>query len=388
MKICDCVKDSIWYDPRVMKQVEEYLRNGIELVCVGVKDFRFQAEEVAKIPCNVMLANVDTKLYSEKRTFFDKIYREVMTNIELYRLMRKTKADIIHANDLNALVPAYFAARKIGAKLIYDTHEIFVENPWMDRHKVVKFIWSVIERFLIKKVDLIVCVSHAAATYLSKRYGIPLPMVVTNCISESTVNGLILHEKRNVFEVLNHGQFYGGRGYDVMIRAAEYLKGYPDIELVLRGFGSMENELRELKQQMNADNVRFDPPVKVYEMIPYAAASSVGLAITESISLNFELSVSNKLFEYAAAGLPVIMSDIPEHRYLNEKYDFGIVLKDNQPETLAKAIVTLFEDRDMYQRYASNVRRLSQEITWEKQFGVLLAYENEVVARPREAKPQ
>ena len=27
MKVCDCVKDAVWYDPRVRKQIDEYLMN-------------------------------------------------------------------------------------------------------------------------------------------------------------------------------------------------------------------------------------------------------------------------------------------------------------------------------------------------------------------------
>ena len=32
MKVCDVVLNSIWYDPRVRKQIKGYISNGIELV--------------------------------------------------------------------------------------------------------------------------------------------------------------------------------------------------------------------------------------------------------------------------------------------------------------------------------------------------------------------
>ena len=110
-----------------------------------------------------------------------------------------------------------------------------------------------------------------------------------------------------------------------------------------------------------------------------ASRSHVGVAITEPICLNFELSVSNKLFEYASAGLPVIMSDIPEHRYLNEKYGFGIVLPDNKPETFAQAVIRLYKDKEFYSRCAENARRLSEEVNWENEFGKLISWEKQIV---------
>ena len=122
----------------------------------------------------------------------------------------------------------------------------------------------------------------------------------------------------------------------------------------------------------------FEPPVKVYELIPKAAEAWVGVAITEAISLNFELSVSNKLFEYAAAGLPVIMSDIPEHRYLNEKYRFGVILKSNSPQDVANAIRSLHDDKNLYNSCKINARLLAEQVNWETEFGRLVDYEKKI----------
>ena len=41
MRVCDVVKDSVWYDPRVRKQLWEYSGAGIDTVCIGVKDVRY-----------------------------------------------------------------------------------------------------------------------------------------------------------------------------------------------------------------------------------------------------------------------------------------------------------------------------------------------------------
>ena len=102
------------------------------------------------------------------------------------------------------------------------------------------------------------------------------------------------------------------------------------------------------------------------------------MAITEAISLNFELSVSNKLFEYAAAGLPVIMSDIPEHRYLNEKYRFGVILKSNSPQDVANAIKSLHDDKNLYNSCKTNAYVLAEQVNWETEFGRLVDFEKKV----------
>ena len=198
-------------------------------------------------------------------------------------------------------------------------------------------------------------------------------MVITNCSLKA--EKVISSKKNSGFEILNHGVYYGGRGYDIIVEASKFLKDYPEIKITLRGFGAMEAELREKAKEIGAGNVIFYPPVLVNELIPFASRSKVGVAITENTCINFELSVSNKIFEYASAGLPVIMSDIPEHRYLNEKYKFGIILKENTPECFAEAAIKLYTDKTFYDMCVENANRLSEEVNWETEFSRLIEIE-------------
>ena len=376
MRVCAVVLDSIWYDPRVRKQITEYLNNGIDLCCVGFKCNRYDEEKVKSIPCDVTIAQIDESYSGKQKNVYRKLMREWKTICAVRDAIVEYHPDCIHANDLNALIPAYLATKKLKCHLIYDSHEICVENYTGKRNALLTFVMSVIERHIICRVDKMICVSHAAAAYFAKKYKIPKPMVITNCSLKS--EQCIQDVKNPGFEVLNHGQFYAGRGYDIMVEASQYLKDYPEIKLALRGFGVMEQQLRDRVDALKADNVIFYPKVLVQELIPYASRSMVGVAMTEAICLNFKLSVSNKLFEYASAGLPVIMSDIPEHRYLNEKYNFGIVLEDNSPETFAKAVIKLYTDRSFYDCCAENAKKMSDEVNWETEFGRLVQAEYEM----------
>ena len=106
------------------------------------------------------------------------------------------------------------------------------------------------ERYICKRIDKMICVSHAAAEYFAKEYKIPMPDVITNCSLKS--EQAVADEKNPGFEVLNHGQFYAGRGYDIMVEASQYLKDYPEIKLAMRGFGVMEQQLRDRAEELQA----------------------------------------------------------------------------------------------------------------------------------------
>lgn len=378
MRICDVVINSVWYDPRVTKQMDEYGKFA-EVFAVGFKCNRYNADEIEKMPYPAQIVSCDKKYYRANRTIFTKIRRFILINYRLYRAIVSTKADLIHANDLDALIPSYFAAKKLKSKLIYDSHEIFVENNNLMNKPLAKRFYKIIEQYMVKRCDLMISVSNVAAEYFQKTYGIEKPLVVTNCVSSDRIAKAEGVEKNERFEVLNHGQFYAGRGYDVMAKAAPLLEKYEDVELVVRGYGKQEQEIRDIIEENGAKNFRIDGPVKVEELVKFAAKSKVGVALTEGICINFVYSVSNKIFEYAAAGLPVIMSDIPEHRYLNGKYNFGIVLEENTPECFAKAVGELYRNREFYESCAAGSRKLTEELNWEREFERLLTLERKLI---------
>ena len=376
LKICVIVINSVWYDPRVRKQIEEYLRCGHEVRVVGHRCARYDEEKVKQIPVPTNIVHVE-KYAGKQRSPVKKLLRERLRNQAYTQAIVDTQCDVIHANDYDALVPAFAAAKKLGCVLIYDSHEICVENDFAKRlpSAFIRYMrWN--EKRMCRHLDQMVCVSHAAAEYFEKKYGIPQPMVVTNCALKREM--AVTKEKHDGFEILNHGQFYEGRGYDILVEAAPLLRNFTDVRLAMRGFGRMEEQLHRRVEELKADNVVFYPGVLVQDLIPEASKSHVGVAITEPTCLNFKLSVSNKLFEYAAAGLPVIMSDIPEHRYLNEKYNFGLIMEENTPECFAKAVRTLREDKKLYERLANNARRLSREVNWETEFSRLIQREREL----------
>lgn len=375
IKVCDVVRNSVWYDPRVIKQIDEYVKADFDVYVIGEEDNRYNATEIERIPTSVRIVKIKDK-YKRFQNKINTILKEISVCRSLAKEIAACKPDIIHANDLDALLAAYIATRSWKCKIVFDTHEVYTDNFGMASAVLKKLFWSFIESWIIKRVDLVVCVSNAAADYFAAKYNIPKPLVVTNCAKRQR-----LHEHENVkspyFEVLNHGQFYEGRGYDIMVEAAAISRN-TQIKYVLRGFGRMEPELRSFVDEKGLTNVTFAPPVKTTGLIPAARTSHVGLAITVPINLNFKLSVSNKIFEYISAGLPVIMSDIPEHRYLNDKYNFGIILKENTAECLRDAVMTMYENEELYREYSANAKRLSEELNWETEFAKLLAIEKQM----------
>lgn len=368
MKISIVVSNSLKKDPRVIKQIKVAMAAGHTVQFVGYRDENLDRNFLDALGCRCDIVDFGDDYVGQLPSVYKKIRRRLMRKRMAIRYLCDFRPDVIHANDFDMLGLSYRAAKKCKAGLIYDSHEIFAENIGIAEHGWMKRQIVRSERRLVRKVDRMICVSNAAAAYFEKMYAIR-PTVVTNCPMKNTLP--LLEKAGDAFEVVYQGLMVRGRGYEEFVDAAKHL---PDgVRLVLRGYGSLEPKLRaQIDENRLSGKVVFAPPVEVAELVQAASASHVGVVLTRPVNLNFKLSVSNKVFEYAAAGLPVILSDVPEHRYLNEKYGFGVILDEVTPEKIAEAIVTLYRDEETYRRLAENAKRMSDEMNWEAESVKLL----------------
>lgn len=361
MKLCIMVSNSLKKDPRVVKQVQFAVGCGIETHFIGYEDAYLDWDFLNSLNCNVNLISLGEQYVGQLYSLVKKIKRKILLPIKTVIALRSINPTIIHANDFDMLPLAFLGSNKKNTKIIYDTHEIFAENLDMQGRKFFKRLVIILERYLIRRVDAVISVSHSAAKYLAEKYNIDVPTVITNCPYRYT--GEKMPKMNDDFEVLYHGLMTRGRGYEELIESSDFIQ--KNIRLVLRGYGSRLEYLQALA--IERENVFFEPPVEVSELVYYASRSDAGAVLTQPINLNFELTVSNKIFEYVQAGIPVIMSDLPEHRYLNEKYCFGIIVDQDKPEKIGEAIQRLATDSVLYLKLKDNAFIMAEEMCWEEE---------------------
>lgn len=90
---------------------------------------------------------------------------------------------------------------------------------------------------------------------------------------------------------------------------------------------------------------------------------SVALAPKRSNAYN-KIAVSIKIFEYMSYGLPMVVADEQAMDEIIERYDLGIVARNN-PQGFAQAIQRMFDDEKQYQTYKENGKNaLLNENLW------------------------
>ena len=347
-------------DPRVQRELNSAQQSGFEVIFIGSQNEFYNKEFLNKLPFIT-----DIILFNEKirksRFIFSRVYRAVYRFWSFVFKTAKYKPDIIHCNDLSTLPQGYIASKICNAKVVYDSHEINCD-VLSEKKSMSEKIMILVESFLIRRVDRVVSVSNAASKIISDYYKIPPPTVVTNCSFK--VENVNLNIIKKDFKVLYHGIMSQDRGYEEFILSSEKVK--PGIILQLRGYGPLENLLREKTKSLNLVNIVFEKPVEINELIIKASESNVGVVLTKPVNTNYKYTVGNKIFEYINAGLPVILSRVPEHIYLNEKFNIGIVV-DVNPKEIAEAINRLYEDEKLYHELRRNAIEMSKIMCWENE---------------------
>ncbi|HSK51338.1 MAG TPA: glycosyltransferase family 4 protein, partial [Clostridia bacterium] len=246
------------------------------------------------------------------------------SGIALVRAHRRRRYGLVEVNTLpDFLVFAALPLKLAGVPLVLDLHEAMPEffRSRFPRAsgRIARGVLSVQERLSIRVADAVVTVNDSLAARLVER-GVP-PEKITVVLNAPAMT-LFDPSRFPQRPFMADGRLrlvYAGAltpiyELDVVLRAIAALRERrPDlpVELDVFGRGDSEAGLVALAASLGiAGAVRFNGRVPL-EAIPAAVAvADIGVAPTRRDRFT-ELSLSTKLFEYAAMGKPVIASRLP-----------------------------------------------------------------------------
>jgi glycosyltransferase involved in cell wall biosynthesis len=146
------------------------------------------------------------------------------------------------------------------------------------------------------------------------------------------------------FIVLYAGAIGPANGLEVVLDAAERLRATPAV-FVLLGDGKARPELQALAQERGLGNVVFRPAEPKSRIPDILAAADACLATLRDIPM-FRTTYPNKVFDYMAAGRPVLLAIDGVIRDVVERAGAGVFVEPGDPVALAGAVERLIADRE------------------------------------------
>jgi len=126
---------------------------------------------------------------------------------------------------------------------------------------------------------------------------------------------------------------------ETILEAAERVRG-TRIRFLLVGDGDYKRDLLKYAERLKLDNVFFHDAVPKRQIFDYLAASHVAAICTWDHEFQ-RMVLANKVFDYMAAGCPIVAAAAGETADLVVRADCGWTVEPERPDDLARLLITL-----------------------------------------------
>ncbi|MBK1894724.1 glycosyltransferase [Chryseobacterium paridis] len=348
-KIITSAFSNLYTDQRIEKVCRTLHENGYEVELIG-NDWAGAEEMKRPYP----FSRIPLISKSLKTAYFE-------FNWKLYQELKK-KADqhtILHANDIDALLPNYLIAKKLNIPLVFDSHEIFSEMPAI-QGKMSQKMWRNLEQRMLPKLKFMITASGSYAQWFKKKYHVDA-VVVQNAPRKIDFTIDIPDNEPKI--MLYQGAINPFRGIDKAILAMHHLD---HVIFKIAGDGPMKKEYEDLVIKENLqDKVQFLGKLLPEKLRKVTITADIGMSIEENGGESYLYSLPNKVLDCIQAKVPLIMAGLPEMQNIKNQFDVGEIIKDHQPESIAAAINKVLEKGR--RGYQNELEKASNVLCWENE---------------------
>jgi glycosyltransferase involved in cell wall biosynthesis len=278
---------------------------------------------------------------------------------EFFFLMKNDSA-VIHACDLDTLMPAIFVKLVKKVKLCYTIYD-FYAGHFSDKfpHIFRKFV-AFVEIFGVGFVEILFLVDECRYEEI-KGAKIADVVYIYNSPPDYFINSKqrqYTGEKLNLFYA---GVIHKSRGLEYVIRAIRDI----DCKLTIAGIGSVKDLFDNIPIEIRS-KINYIGRISYENVIEKTMESDVIFAFYDPTISNSRYASPNKLFEAMMCGKPIIMNSEIAASEIVLREKCGIIVPYGDIEKIKDAIVMLKDDYNLRKTFGENGRRSYENLySWE-----------------------
>lgn len=303
------------------------------------------------------------------KSYFHRIFS---LTLKCFLLALRERADVYHFHDPELLPFCFLLKLFTGRKVIYDVHEDYsgqiLEKDWLGNilvRKIVVFVVNIVEHLVSLFIDGIVVATPAIGRKFDKSKTVLVRNVPRLVLVDKAVPLGIKKEKPVVVYV---GELYKGRKIKEIIQAMEFIgtKG----ELWLLGDWKDDSYRIECQCLKGWRYVKYFGFLKIENLYGYIKAADIGICLSSDYP-NYLEALPNKIFEYMACSLPMVISDLS---YWRDTFKECALFTDSgNSKDIAEKIDFLLRDGSLNKRLGAMGRELiEKKYSWENESKKLL----------------
>lgn len=280
--------------------------------------------------------------------------------IFFFFLKNYSKINIIHACDLDGLIPALVIKLfKKDIKIVYDIFDFYA-----DRLIVLKFMKNIVravEINLIKNnlVNKIIIVDKSRRLQIAESFTNKKSIVITNSPQlDKPIPEIIPKKYNSIFDNKSFiiswvGKLSKGKGIEDIISS---IKDNPKVKLIIAGYEGTDIDFFKLLSR-NQKNVFFIGAVNQQESLIITCKSDLLFAMYNPEIPNNVFASPNKLFEAMALGKPILVNSNTTMAYIVTKYSCGFVVNYQDNNGIIKVINEMETNRKLFTLMGENGKK-------------------------------
>ena len=370
-KIAWVVPKTYQTQSRIFKESQSLYKNGytVKIYSMNEKGRCLDSENED----GVLVERIKPEFMSMKRG--SNINRRFLLPLYSVKLLVKLiayKPDLVYCSNLPSVHIGLLCRILFGSKGIYDSHDLFVEQParfqyrWYKRYSIMIY-----EGFCARLVHSVVQTTDGRCKLFENYYGIT-PIRIKNkplIVDQKVVNldAYLNHEKTIIGYV---GSVLPNRGLEMYVEVAKY---FTDAQCIILGYakGKWATDFIE----KNKAYITLIPPVSPKEITSALKNIDIGVSLIQKAGKSYYYSCPTKVFELIASGTPQVASNFPEIKKTirdNIGFPVGEVVNPESIEEVIDAIERLTKSKKIYDRYKENCERIKHLCSWETEEKILI----------------
>jgi len=304
---------------------------------------------------------------------------EFLLSLRVYARTRFRVLQACNPPDTIFLIGLFF--KLFGVRFIFDHHDL---NPELYEVKFRRRDWGYklvcwAERLTYRTADVAIATNESYREVALERGGIrrERTFVVRSCpdldrIRKSAPQPQLKEGRRYLVVFL--GVMGHQDGLDLLLESIALITkpgNRQDTLFVLIGSGPELPRLKVLASQKGLEGVtRFTGTLPDEEVSAYFSSATLGVAPDRATPMN-DKSTMNKILEYMAFGLPVVLYDLTEGR--RSAGDAALYARRDDPQDFAQQICRLLDSESLRSELGARARRRIEEgLNWENEKRALL----------------
>jgi glycosyltransferase involved in cell wall biosynthesis len=392
MRACIIAYSFYDIDYRVRRYGDALIEQGHD---VDVIALRRNGEKTRSIFNGAMVYRIQTRTYDE-RGMFDYLIKNITFFLKgsllLAGLSLKHKYDVIHIHNVPDFLVFMGVIPKVrGARLILDIHDII---PELFCQKFRKQMDSFLARclLLMEKASTRFANHVIAANDLWRLKMISRdkldPRKCTTLLNHPNISYFGQRQKKNrsnALLLIYPGTISHIHGVDILIRALGLLKKeIPDVCLDIYT-RSINREyfafLQQLIDEVDVkENIHIHDPLPMEQLAYIFSIADIGIVCKREGIFSSE-AFSTKIFDYMAAGLPIVCSRTKIDEYYFDDSMIIFYMPEDYSE-LAECILRLHNDPDKSEQLVERGRKYLENNTWEVKKQVYFSLVKSLIEKP------